>query len=52
MFKRKIFGLVALYFLLGSICHAVESKLAWQQEWEKTLDAAKKEGRFNFYVGR
>ena len=25
---------------------------AWQATWEKTLTAAKKEGRLNFYVGR
>jgi iron(III) transport system substrate-binding protein len=31
---------------------AEQRKLPWQQEWEKTLAAAKKEGRFNFYVGR
>jgi iron(III) transport system substrate-binding protein len=24
----------------------------WKQEWEKTVAAAKKEGRLNFYVGR
>jgi len=29
-----------------------ESKAAWQASWEKTVAAAKKEGRLNFYVGR
>ena len=32
--------------------NAAESKPAWQDAWEKTIAAAKKEGRLNFYVGR
>jgi hypothetical protein len=31
---------------------SVEGKAAWQATWEKTVAAAKKEGRLNFYVGR
>ena len=31
---------------------SVEGKAAWQATWEKTLAAAKKEGKLNFYVGR
>jgi len=31
---------------------AGEAKPAWQLDWEKTLAAAKKEGKLNFYVGR
>ena len=31
---------------------AAESKALWQAEWDKTVAAAKKEGRLNFYVGR
>ena len=31
---------------------AAEAKPAWQATWEKTLVAAKKEGKLNFYVGR
>ena len=31
---------------------AADSKPAWQADWEKTVAAAKKEGRLNFYVGR
>jgi len=31
---------------------AAEAKPAWQATWEKTLAAAKKEGKLNFYVGR
>src|SRR5262249_9396508 len=39
-------------FFLGTVSDAAEPKQPWQQEWEKTLQAAKKEGRLNFYVGR
>jgi len=28
------------------------AQAGWKQEWEKTLEAAKKEGRLNLYVGR
>jgi len=31
---------------------AAEAKPGWQTTWEKTIEAAKKEGRLNFYVGR
>ena len=31
---------------------AAEAKPAWQSTWEKTLAAAKKEAKLNFYVGR
>jgi ABC-type Fe3+ transport system substrate-binding protein len=44
--------LFAFVFLSIGIAHAAEPKQGWQQEWEKTLDAGKKEGRLNFYVGR
>lgn len=32
--------------------NAADAKPAWQDTWEKTVAAAKKEGRLNFYVGR
>ena len=35
----------------GSVFSA-EAKPAWQATWEKTVAAAKKEGKLNFYVGR
>ena len=35
----------------GSVFSA-EGKPAWQTTWEKTVAAAKKEGKLNFYVGR
>jgi ABC-type Fe3+ transport system substrate-binding protein len=44
--------LISFVFFSVGICRAAEPKQVWQQEWEKTLQGAKKEGRFNFYVGR
>lgn len=48
---RKLFNLIAAlcvgWILAGSTlaAHAAEAKPVWQQEWEKTLEGAKKEGR-------
>jgi iron(III) transport system substrate-binding protein len=43
-------------FLLSAsrpaVLFSAEAKASWQAAWEKTLAAAKKEGRLNFYVGR
>jgi ABC-type Fe3+ transport system substrate-binding protein len=44
--------LMSFCFCLVGSAYAADSKQNWQQEWEKTLEGAKKEGRFNFYVGR
>jgi iron(III) transport system substrate-binding protein len=45
--------LTALVLLLGvHAVYAAEGKPARQATWEKTIAAAKKEGRLNFYVGR
>ncbi len=54
----KTFGKVILLFcgLLLAVRRlgfaADGRKARWQATWEKTLAAAKKEGRLNFYVGR
>jgi iron(III) transport system substrate-binding protein len=40
-----------VYFMLATVSHAADAKPA-QPSWEKTLAAAKKEGRLNLYVGR
>jgi iron(III) transport system substrate-binding protein len=46
-------GLTALVLLLGlHVVNAADPTPAWQATWEKTLAAAKKEARLNFYVGR
>jgi iron(III) transport system substrate-binding protein len=37
-------------FLTGSESHAAESKPAWPGEWEKILEAAKKEGQVRVYI--
>ena len=38
--------------LRASTLFAADAKPAWQAIWEKTVAAAKKEGKLNFYVGR
>jgi hypothetical protein len=43
---------VALLFLFDNVSLAAEPKQSWQQEWEKTVQAANKEGRLNLHVGR
>jgi len=42
-------GLIAIF---QSALFAAETRPAWQATWEKTVAAAKKEGKLNFYVGR
>jgi len=42
-------GLVLLH---AREAFAADAKPNWQAEWEKTLTAAKREGKFNLYVGR
>jgi iron(III) transport system substrate-binding protein len=44
-----------LFILVGlstAAARAADAKPAWQMTWEKTVAAAKKEGKLNFYVGR
>ena len=41
-----------LFLTLAGSSFAAEPKPSWQATWEKTLAAAKKEGKLNFYVGR
>jgi ABC-type Fe3+ transport system substrate-binding protein len=41
---------VLLCLFLSSAANAAQSKPAWQQEWEKILDAAKKEGQVAVYI--
>jgi len=49
----KAFSSILSFALVfsGSI-FAADTKPPWQVTWEKTLAAAKKEGKLNFYVGR
>jgi iron(III) transport system substrate-binding protein len=52
--KAALFGSL-LFILVGSWsagAFAADAKPAWQTAWEKTVAAAKKEGKLNFYVGR
>jgi len=55
--KQLARGFLALSFLLISQlffttmpAHAAEGRLAWQIEWEKTVEAAKKEGQLVLYA--
>jgi hypothetical protein len=45
----KIRGVVLGLLVVSVPVQAAEPR--WQLEWEKTVAAAKKEGRLNFYVG-
>src|SRR5258706_13496344 len=49
--KTPIVALIAFVFAVSVIAsHAAESKPAWQSEWERTVQAAKKEGGLSLYV--
>jgi iron(III) transport system substrate-binding protein len=55
--KELTRGFLALSFLLASQlffttmpAHAAEGRLAWQIEWERTVEAAKKEGQLVLYA--
>jgi hypothetical protein len=42
--------MLAAMNLLPHRVQGAQSQLAWQQEWEKTLEAAKKEGQVTVYI--
>lgn len=52
--KMKILRILFLGLVLlhAREAFAADAKPNWQAEWEKTLTAAKREGKFNLYVGR
>ena len=52
--RMKILWVVffGVSLLRASTLFAADAKPAWQATWEKTVAAAKKEGKLNFYVGR
>jgi iron(III) transport system substrate-binding protein len=49
---RAILPLCGVIFASYTSAFAADAKQTWQLTWEKTLAAAKKEGKLNFYVGR
>jgi len=56
---RSSFRCVALtllamtsWLLSARSLHGADSRPIWQAQWDKTVAAAKKEGRLNLYVGR
>src|SRR2546423_11395211 len=46
----RICGLVLVLLSSASVSFAAQTKPAWQQEWEKVLEAAKKEGQVTVYI--
>ena len=54
VYLRMVGALRSVALLGGSIAatKAAQSEANWQGQWDKTVAAAKKEGRLNFYVGR
>lgn len=48
---KKLPVILILILLLG-LGESLRAQTDWKAEWEKTLAAAKKEGRLNLYVGR
>ena len=50
--KTAVISLFLAVIIFGSVSAslAAQSKLPWQQEWEKTLEAAKKEGQVVVYI--
>jgi iron(III) transport system substrate-binding protein len=55
--RLKTLGAIVLFFagvlkLPAGALFAADAEPEWQVTWEKTVAAAKKEGKLNFYVGR
>ena len=46
--RAIILGLFGVIKLSGGALFAADAKPAWQAIWEKTVAAAKKEGKLNF----
>jgi iron(III) transport system substrate-binding protein len=46
-----IIGIVIYSFLMSPFAHGAEAKAVWQAEWDRTVEAAKKEGRLVLYSG-
>ncbi len=46
--KYLVVGLFCILF--GGAAYAADAKPAWQTEWEKTIEAAKKEGQVTVYI--
>lgn len=50
MLKKTILLFFLSLVFSGGAANAAESKPAWQVEWEKTVEAAKKEGQVTVYI--
>ena len=51
-FRKVILLCCGMVLAMTGSSFAADTKPSWQVTWEKTLAAAKKEGKLNFYVGR
>ena len=48
----KLFkGVIVFSFLMFPLAHGAEVKPGWQAEWDRTVEAAKKEGQVVLYSG-
>lgn len=50
--RCRILASISFWLLPLGVLYAADSRAPWQAQWDKTVAAAKKEGRLNFYVGR
>jgi ABC-type Fe3+ transport system substrate-binding protein len=48
--QKALLSVVFLLLCFGAITSAAEPKPAWQRDWEKILEAAKKEGALSLYL--
>lgn len=49
---RQLWGALAFSFFLLGVLEGGSAQTDWKSEWDKTVAAAKKEGRVNLYIGR
>jgi ABC-type Fe3+ transport system substrate-binding protein len=50
IFQRTVWAVIFLLFWVIDSSVAAQAKPNWEQEWEKTLEAAKKEGQVTVYI--
>jgi len=50
IFRRTVLAVGFLLFWMIDGTVAAQSKPTWEQEWKKTLEAAKKEGQVTVYI--
>src|ERR1041384_858729 len=50
IFSRTVLAMAFLLFWVNDGAVAAQAKPTWEQEWKKTLEAAKKEGQVTVYI--